>query len=157
MAIWPPKVVNKLLSLALVRQVATCCFHTCVYRRRSFYRIFSALPCCHCSYEHIHMRVDCYLQSFSTTSNCNDNTTTNCFASYSGFTFVVVFVRFRFTSNIFVMLICIFCRYLYHRLFMSRRQNLLWLQWWPSYAWKGKGWGLGRGIGGHLEGAWMGA
>ena len=35
---------NKLFSWALVRQMATCHFHACVYRRRSFYRIFNALP-----------------------------------------------------------------------------------------------------------------
>ena len=29
----------------LVRQVATCRFHACVYRRRSFYRIFNVLRC----------------------------------------------------------------------------------------------------------------
>ena len=37
------ELVNKLFSWALVRQVATCRFHACVYRRRSFYRIFNAL------------------------------------------------------------------------------------------------------------------
>ena len=42
MAIWPPKVENKLFSWALVHQVATCHFQACVYRR-SFYRIFNAL------------------------------------------------------------------------------------------------------------------
>ena len=42
MAIWPPKVANKLFSWALVHQVATCCFRACVYRRQSFYRIFNA-------------------------------------------------------------------------------------------------------------------
>ena len=34
---------KKLFSWALVRQVATCRFYACVYRRRSFYRIFNAL------------------------------------------------------------------------------------------------------------------
>ena len=43
MAIWPPKVANKLFSWELLHQVATCHFHTCVYRRRGFYRIFNAL------------------------------------------------------------------------------------------------------------------
>jgi len=33
MAIWPPKVANKLFSWALVCQVAMCRFHACVYRR----------------------------------------------------------------------------------------------------------------------------
>ena len=37
------EVANKLFSWALVHQVATCHFHACVYRRRSFYRIFNAL------------------------------------------------------------------------------------------------------------------
>ena len=42
MAIWPPKVANKLFSWALVCQVATCHLHAFVYRS-SFYRIFNAL------------------------------------------------------------------------------------------------------------------
>ena len=37
------ELANKLFSWALVRQVATCRFHACVYRRRSFYRIYNAL------------------------------------------------------------------------------------------------------------------
>ena len=37
------ELANKLFSWALVCQVATCRFHACVYRRRSFYRIFNAL------------------------------------------------------------------------------------------------------------------
>ena len=43
MAIWPPKVANKLFSCALVHLLATCRFHACVYRRRSFYGIFNTL------------------------------------------------------------------------------------------------------------------
>ena len=44
MAIWPPKVGNKLLagSWILVHQVAMWRFYACVYRR-SFYRILNAL------------------------------------------------------------------------------------------------------------------
>jgi len=35
--------VNRLFSWALVRQVATCRFYVCVYRRRILYRIFNAM------------------------------------------------------------------------------------------------------------------
>ena len=37
------ELANKVFSWALVRQVATCHFHACVYKRRSFNRIFNAL------------------------------------------------------------------------------------------------------------------
>ena len=43
------ELANKLYSWTLVRQVATCRFHVCVYRRRSFYRIFNALTRCNLS------------------------------------------------------------------------------------------------------------
>jgi len=36
-------VANKWFSWALLCQVATCRYHACDYRKRSFYRIFNTL------------------------------------------------------------------------------------------------------------------
>jgi len=36
MTIWPSKAANKLFSWALVRQMASYCFHACVYKKEAF-------------------------------------------------------------------------------------------------------------------------